>query len=125
VKADKRGYYGGTPETGEAWYKQYMDLALAAGILEKGVSLNPEGGVNRLQMARLLINAKGYGKLARLPELFNLSVGDASSVPKDYRGYVAAAVGLGIMSADSGKFAPEQTVTRGEAATMLVRMLKL
>ncbi|KJS15415.1 MAG: hypothetical protein VR69_13330 [Peptococcaceae bacterium BRH_c4b] len=125
VKADKRGYYGDAPAAGEAWYKQYMDLALATGILEKGMSFNPEGGVNRLQMARLLINAKGYGKLARLPELFNLSVGDATSVPKDYRGYVAAVVGLGIMPAESGKFAPAKMVTRGEAATMLVRMLKL
>lgn len=125
VKADRSGYYNGPPESGEAWYKQYMEAALAMGILEKDMSLNPEGGVDRLQMARLLINAKGYGKLARLPEIFNLSVADAAAVPGDYRGYVAAVVGLGIMTNEDGKFVPAQNVTRGEAATMLVRMLKL
>ncbi len=125
VKADRNGFYYGTPEKDDPWYKQYIDAAMAKGILEKEVPFSPEGSVTRLQMARMIINAKGYGKLARIPELFNLTVTDAASVPGDYRGYVAAAAGLGIIPAENGKFNPGRPVTRGESATMLVKMLKL
>jgi len=101
-----------------------LEAALAKGILEKDLNLNPEAGLNRLQLARLGVNAGGWGKLARLSQIFKLEVADAGSIPTDYRGFVAAFLGLELLAAENGSFNPEAAVTRAQAASFLVRLLK-
>ncbi len=110
---------------GESWYRPVLESARARGILDKGLTLNPGDVLNRTQMARLGINAGGWGKLAGIPEIFRLEVSDAPSIPWEYRGYAASAMGMGLLSPSGGKFDPGGGVTRAEAASFLVRLLKL
>jgi len=117
-------YYPLSANQNDPWYKAVLEAALAKGILEKDLNLNPEAGLNRLQLARLGVNAGGWGKLARLSQIFKLEVADAGSIPTDYRGFVAAFLGLELLAAENGSFNPEAAVTRAQAASFLVRLLK-
>jgi len=124
VKAYDRGYYPLAAEGDGSWYKTVFERAMAMGILDSGFTVSPEGGVSRIQLSRLGVNAAGWGKLARVHGIFNLDTTDSSAVPAELRGYAAAALGLGLINAEKGSFAPDRAVTRGEAATFLVKLLK-
>lgn len=123
VKADQEPYRW-FQELQEPWEKQYMEAARAMGILDKDDPAEPGSLVTRLNFARMAVNAQGHGKLASNWEIFKLNVADQGSVPQSQRGFVAAALALGIMTQDMGSFNGEMTVDRGEAASMLVKMLK-
>ncbi|KJS64651.1 MAG: hypothetical protein JL50_19090 [Peptococcaceae bacterium BICA1-7] len=125
VKAfDRDRYYPLTTAEDGPWYKTIFERAAAMGILDSGFTVSPEGSVSRIQLSRLGVNAAGWGKLARVHGIFNLDTADSKAVPAELRGYAAAALGLGLINAEKGSFAPDRAVTRGEAATFLVKLLK-
>jgi len=125
VKAYSRQDFMPMAESGkDSWYKPIFEKARASGILDGGITMEPEGGLNRLQLSRLGINAGGWGKLAGISRIFKLEVSDAGSIPLEYRGYAASALAMGLIEQENGNFNPERPVTRGEAATFLVRLLK-
>lgn len=104
--------------------KQLIERARALGIIAAGEDIRAASPVTRLQAARWLVNSQGFGALARHGEIFNLKVADAAAIGPADRGYVAAALAMGYLTPQAdGRFGPEGTVTRGEAATMLVRAL--
>lgn len=107
----------------EPWYNTIVQNAKAMGILDESFSINPESNLSRLVLSRLGINAAGWGKLARISEIFKLDVADFRTVPLEYRGYVSAAVGMNLIKTENGKFNPHGAVTRAEAATFLVNLL--
>lgn len=125
VKAyNQRGPYYPLEAKSDPWYKPVIDGARAKGILDKDFTLEPEAGLNRIQLARLGINAGGWGKLARVSWIFKIDVSDAGSIPEEYRGYVSAALGMDLMMVQKGEFNPGGGVTRAEAASFLVKLLK-
>lgn len=104
--------------------EQLIERARALGIIAAGEDIRAASPVTRLQAARWLVNSQGFEALARHGEIFNLKVADATAIGPADRGYVAAALAMGYLAAQpGGRFGPEGTVTRGEAATMLVRAL--
>lgn len=117
-------YYYPMPMENEPWYHQVVENCKAKGILEEGFEINPEDYLNRLQLARLSVNAEGWGRLARVSEIFKLEIPDASLIPADSRGYVAAVVGLKLFPLDNGKFNPGEKVTRAQVATYLVKLME-
>ncbi|MCL6610821.1 MAG: S-layer homology domain-containing protein [Peptococcaceae bacterium] len=117
-------YYPAAKGEDEPWYKQVVESALAMGILDKDFTVNPEIALNRLQLARLGINAGGWGKLAGISRIFRLDAADAGSVPPDWLGYAAAAVGMDLLPLENGNFNPGGGVTRAQAASFLVKLLK-
>lgn len=122
---DPGHYYPGRGiQDNEPWYQPYIEQAVAMGILDRGYQFDPAAPATRLQAARLLVNAQGYGPLARLSSLFKLEAADAAAVPEIERGYAASAAGLGLLPLKDGKFEPAGTITRGETAQILVRALK-
>ena len=125
VKAYSRQDFMPITESGkDPWYKPVFEKARARGMLDGGMTVDPEGSLSRLQLSRLGINAGGWGKLAGIPRIFKLEIADAGSIPVEYRGYAASALAMGLIDQESGNFNPERAVTRGEAATFLVRLLK-
>ncbi|MFZ5597917.1 MAG: S-layer homology domain-containing protein [Bacillota bacterium] len=112
-------------KNGSPWYEPVFEAARARGILDGGFSVSPDEALNRKELSRLVINAGGWGKLARISRIFTLDTADAGPVPEEYRGYAAAAAALGLIDTQNGRFEPDKKVTRGEAATTLVRLLKL
>jgi len=114
---------GPLPE-GTPWYEPFVRRAVAMGILDTPGQLEPLAPTARVQAARLLVNAQGFGPLAKLAALFRFEAADAASVSPGDRGYAASAVGLGLLPLEDGRFNPTGTITRGEAAQILVRALE-
>ena len=80
--------------------------------------------LTRAETVKLLLDAAGYGRAARLTGIFRCSYTDAARIPAAYYGYAAIAQGLGIVSGDAaGGFAPNRTATRLEALVMLYRYM--
>ncbi|MBA3631499.1 MAG: S-layer homology domain-containing protein, partial [Acidobacteria bacterium] len=54
-----------------------------------------------------------------------LSVADASSIPAEWRGYVAVALQKGLITIDGNKFNPNRALTRIELALAMVNLTHL
>jgi len=106
----------------DSGYFVYVQNALELNLIDIGDgSFNPEGKVDRGEMAELIVRALGFNSLAAHSDLFKATFKDADQTKQ--KGQAAIVVGLGIMSLQDGKFAPERDVTRAEAATAFFRFL--
>ena len=74
----------------------------------------------RGQLVRYLLDAAGYGSVARLEGIFTCAYPDRASIPADELGYAALAQGLGLVS---GAYNGTASATRGQAAVMLCRLM--
>ncbi|ALS25966.1 S-layer protein [Paenibacillus sp. 32O-W] len=102
----------------------YVETAVQQNLIDIGDgSFNPEGKVDREEMAELIVRALGYNTLANHEELFRIEFSDAAEVER--KGQAAIAIGLGIMDTVDGKFLPDREVTRGEAAASFFRFLRV
>lgn len=107
----------------EDWYQPYYEQAGQLGILQKGEQPDPDAPVTRIFMARLSVHAIGLYRVAKLSDIFALKFQDAAEIPEYLRGHAAIFAGLGLIEPQEGNFRPQQYVTRGEAAIILVKLL--
>ncbi len=77
--------------------------------------------VTRGALVKMLLNAAGYGSAARLKGIFTCSYSDQSAIPAEDLGYAAIAQALGMAE---GSYLGTRTANRGEAASMLCRVLE-
>ncbi len=104
----------------EDWYYQPVQQAAAAGILPQGEPFRPQDPITRAEMARLLVDALGYGQIAAAdwPTPFEDVSGPGS-------GCLAFAYDVGLVTGTEhfGRlyFHPDSPARREEAAAMLVR----
>jgi hypothetical protein len=106
----------------DSGYFPYVQDALTNNLIDIGDgSFNPDGKVDREEMAELIVRALGYNPLADHAELFKVAFKDAAKVKK--KGQAAIVVGLGIMTLSGGSFMPERQMTRAEAAVAFSRFL--
>ncbi len=104
-------------------YFPYVEEALSKQLIDIGDgTFNPEGKVDREEMAELIVRALGFNALAEHDDLFNVTFSDAAKTKQ--KGQAAIVVGLGIMSLQNGKFNPEKQVTRAEASAAFFRFLQ-
>ena len=80
-----------------------------------------EALLSRAGVVKMLLNAAGYGPAARLEGIFRCDYADRESIPAEDLGYAAVAQALGLASET---YAGARTATRGEAASMLCRVLE-
>ena len=79
----------------------------------------------REKATAFVVRAMGFEKVASLSDIYKDTVKDVASIKPEYKGHVAIAIGLKLLSsADDGNFKPKNSVNRAQAATILVRMLK-
>ena len=81
---------------------------------------NDESTVTRGRLVRHLLDATGYGTVARLEGIFPCAYPDRASTPADELGYAALAQGLGMVN---GAYNGTAAATRGQAAAMLCRLM--
>lgn len=109
----------GTAEKGErdaAYYELYRMGALQPGQRDDSAVLT------RGDVVKMLLDAAGYGSAARLDgKIFRSDYTDGSSIPEGEAGYAAIAQALGMTGS---AYAGERSATRGEAASMLCRVLE-
>lgn len=77
--------------------------------------------LSRGDVVRMLLDAAGYGPAARLGGIYTCGYSDKGSIPAEGLGYAAIAGALGMAS---DVYAGSRTATRGEAASMLCRVLE-
>lgn len=110
---------------GDHWFDAYMDYAVQAGILydwEFGELTQP---ATRLQMANLFRRAIPQLELVGTPTDPQRSPSDIGEELERYQGSVRDLYWYGVLrGADQeGNFYPHRTITRAEAATILVRLV--
>jgi hypothetical protein len=103
-------------------YFAYVENAVDRGLLDVGADFNPEATLSREEMAQLIVKALGYKSLAKFDGVFNSQFSDAADMKQV--GTAAIVVGLNIMSLNDGKFAPQQEVSRAQAASAFFRFLQ-
>lgn len=75
--------------------------------------------------AKLAAARLGYEELAANPSIFKTGYSDQKKISKDCLGSVAICKGLDILGAKKGNsFKPKKYITRGEAAKMVVEVMK-
>ena len=77
--------------------------------------------LTRGQVVRCLLDAAGYGSVARLEGIFTCAYPDRASIPAGELGYAALAQGLGLVR---GAYAAASPATRAQAAVMLCRLME-
>lgn len=108
----------------EPWYQQYYKMAARLGIIQAGENPDPDLPVTREVLARLTIHAMNLYKAAVLSDIYKLDFKDAGDITDYLRGHVALAAGFGLIEPVDGQLKPKATVTRGEAAQSLVKILQ-
>lgn len=98
-----------------AYYEAYRLGLLCSSERDDGAVLS------RGDVIKMLLNAAGYGPAARLGGIYTCGYSDKDSIPAEGLGYAAIAGALGMAS---GVYAGSRTATRGEAASMLCRVLE-
>ncbi len=95
------------------------NMAYSMGILTPNEK-EPSKLVSRAEFTKYLVNALGYGEVAKLPGIFKAGFKDDETIPAALMGYVAISRGLGIVNGDDkGNFKPNDIANRVMAAIML------
>lgn len=108
--------FSDVPET--SWYADAAAWAQAAGLAE-GEAFQPGSDVTREALAKILVSYAGYtGRNTKGGSLED--VADSGQISDALSGYVASALGTGLMSGyDDGTFRPNDTLTRAQLAKIL------
>ncbi len=110
--------WGKIPE----WASESMHEEMANRIANQ-TSFYGEEQLNRLQFSLMIANCLGL-EPEIIPEGMMIFE-DQSEIPIRDIGYILALQNLGIIVGDNGSFYPYRSVTRAEAATMLMHVLSL
>lgn len=102
------------------WFYAAVETALANGaVTAASRTFRPSDNITREEMAVMLVRALGYASLAGTASGYSSPFTDVTT----NRGYITIAYDLGIVGGvGDGRFAPEATATREQAAAMLVRV---
>lgn len=77
--------------------------------------------MTRAGLVKMLLDDAGYGPAARLGGIYTTKYADQAGIPAAELGYAAIAQALGMAK---GNYGGARAVTRGEAASMLCRLLE-
>ena len=81
--------------------------------------------LTRMQAVELLIDNLGYGKVAKLENVFITDFADNADFTPEDIGYAAIARGFGLIEGDGENFRPYDTLTRAEALTIIENAIDL
>ena len=100
------------------------EYAFAMGLLARE-ERNDAALLTRAESVRILVEALGYGEVARLTGIFRTGFADDAGIPAAAYGHVALAKGMGLVMADrTNCFRPNDAATRAQAAVMLCRFME-
>jgi len=120
---ESRGAFEDVPDT--AWYKTYLDRAVAAGIVvpsDYGDRFRADTRISRREVAVMLVRARGLDGEAVEKRGAPLPFTDTATQPDWAKGYLAVALERGLMIGNpDGTFRPYGNLTRAEAATVICR----
>ena len=103
------------------WYYAAVETLLANGaVAASGQEFRPNDNLTREEMASMLVRGLGYtSSLAETAASYGVPFNDISV----NRGFITMAYDLGLMNGkDGGRFDPDASATREQAAAVLVRV---
>lgn len=109
------------PEVSDSVDEVY-EVAYRMGTLRRE-ERNDNAVLTRMDAIRMILNAAGYGEVARLQGIYKVGFSDAGSIAEANLGYAALAQGLGIVTGSGGKLNPNGSATRAQAAVMVYNLL--
>ncbi|MDQ6420720.1 lamin tail domain-containing protein [Paenibacillus sp. LHD-117] len=112
-------YRKGFADTQNHWAKEFVGKLAARHAITgiDGMRFAPERNVTRADFAVIAVKALGFlGLEAGASEFEDVAAG------KYYAAYVDKAHELGLVTGYQGRFRPEETITREEAAVILMRL---
>jgi hypothetical protein len=115
----QKGSWGKSDLTDQELLKQAREM----GWLQE--DWQPDSDVDRERMAKLMVRFLRLEPAAKAEGIYQVPFADAGSLPSGSLGYVALAWGLGIIKGDDVVFSASHVMSRAEAATALVRTLKV
>ena len=106
--------------TADRWFYSAVETACANGaVAASGKTFRPTDNITREEMASMLVRGLGYASLAGTVSSYSSPFTDVAI----NKGFITIAYDLGIVDGvGDGKFAPNSTATREQAAAMLVRV---
>lgn len=114
------------------WHEDYVRRALASGLIKAadyGENLKPDEVIPREEMAALLVTAS-EAYLEQHPEVEYQEVSpapvfsDLNTAAEKYRAAIQESAKLGFLAGfPDGTYRPKEGLSRGEAATVIVRVL--
>jgi serine protease AprX len=90
-----------------------------------GGRFRPDDRATRLTAAIAMVRAAGLQSEAEAESGASLPLTDASAIPSTLRGYVCVALNRGLLTAEDGRFRPNDALTRIELAHAMVMIAKL
>jgi hypothetical protein len=116
-----------TDVAADAWYRECVEWAVRNGISEGmgNGTYAPDGGITREQMAVMAYN---FMKIAGITGAADIEIAfnDADSISDWAQEAVTALAAMGIINGrDTGGFDPQATITRGESASIICKILDL
>ncbi|MDF2591589.1 MAG: peptidase [Clostridia bacterium] len=107
----------------ESQYDNYYSEAIRRKIINENEK-NPDAVMTNQDIARMTVRALNYGVLAEKGNMFAANFKDASKIAPAYKGYMVIAAELGILPVVNSNINPTKTLTRGDAAQIIVNYLK-
>ncbi|AHV98651.1 YcdB/YcdC domain-containing protein [Paenibacillus sabinae] len=120
--AERKPVAGVNPESP---YYDAVSYAVQNRWIDADSAFQPDAKLTREGLAVLLTSIVKYNKISayfQADPVIN-QFGDAASISR--KGEVAVAVKLGLLQAENGKFNPADTVTKAEAAAVLLKLVEL
>lgn len=113
--------------SGEPWYAPYVNAAIELGIIKRSDFSEVTVPMTREEMAYVLANAAKYLKAEPAALVEPTAIPDWDAITEAYRDNVRTTYSLGLITGTDAKgtFLPGGSLTRGQAATVLVRLAEL
>lgn len=97
------------------WAKGYIQKLVARGIIDNIEKYNPDHHLTRAEFLKIVFNTAGWQVGTGITTVFTDVTSDAWYAP-----YISLAVSKGIVSDKSAVFRPNDTISRAEAAKIIV-----
>lgn len=105
-------------------YDIIYDFARSYGLIKAEEESDGSALCKREDGAKYIIRAIGYDNIAQMSDIFNVGFADENMISDGMKGYVALAKGFGVIGGNpDNTFAPQEQLTRADAAIMIYNYL--
>jgi hypothetical protein len=108
------------------WAKPYIDMAMEEGIISEGEFTDYKKPLSREKMARIIVRTAFKVEEAPGGEYDGYIIGkiaDYESIDNSLKQYVLDGYKLGLIQGSNNRYYPKDTLTRAEAAAVIIRIL--
>lgn len=122
--AKGKGYYLNMEIGDEKFEDELYNWLIREGVVKENEK-SPDLLITREEAVKFIIRVLKYDKVADIKDIFTIPFKDVEKINPNLKGYVAIAYGLGIVNGTDGYFAPQDNLTREQAAIVIYNYLNV